>query len=54
MKIPGYQHYRTSVVTELLSLFIVKLTAQSPIVENNQQNNNTNNVVETTIKIKMK
>ena len=48
VKIPG-----TNII-ELLSDGITKFiyrkisTAQSPIVENNQQNNNTNNVVEAT------
>ena len=49
VKIPGYQHYRTSVSDGITKFIYRKIsTAQSPIVENNQQNNNTNNVVETT------
>ncbi|MCG1168665.1 LPXTG cell wall anchor domain-containing protein [Staphylococcus epidermidis] len=49
VKIPGYQHYRTS-VSDGITKFIYReiSTAQSPIVENSQQNNNTNKVVETT------
>ena len=49
MKIPGYQHYRTSVSDGITKFIYRKIsTAQSPIVENNQQDNNTNKVVETT------
>ena len=49
VKIPGYQHYRTSVSDGITKFIYRKIsTAQSPIVENNQQNNNTNNVVEAT------
>lgn len=49
VKIPGYQHYRTSVSDGITKFIYRKIsTAQSPIVENNQQNNNTNNVVEKT------
>ena len=48
-KIPGYQHYRTSVSDGITKFIYRKIsTAQSPIVENNQQDNNTNKVVETT------
>lgn len=49
VKIPGYQHYRTSVSDGITKFIYRKIsTAQSPIVENNQQDNNTNKVVETT------
>ena len=49
VKIPGYQHYRTSVSDGITKFIYRKIsTAQSPIVENSQQNNNTNKVVETT------
>lgn len=49
VKIPGYQHYRTSVSNGITKFIYRKIsTAQSPIVENNQQNNNINKVVETT------
>ena len=49
VKIPGYQHYRTSVSDGITKFIYCKIsTAQSPIVENNQQDNNTNKVVETT------
>ena len=49
VKIPGYQHYRTSVSDGITKFISRKIsTAQSPIVENNQQDNNTNKVVETT------
>ena len=49
MKIPGYQHYRTSVSDGITKFIYRKIsTAQSPMVENNQQDNNTNEVVETT------
>ena len=48
VKIPGYQHYRTSVSDGITKFIYRKIsTAQSPIVENNQQDN-TNKVVETT------
>ena len=48
VKIPGYQHYRTSVSDGITKFIYRKIsTAQSPIVENSQQNNNTNKVVET-------
>ena len=51
-----YQHYRTSVSDGITKFIYRKIsTAQSPMVENNQQDNNTNEVVETTNqKIKMK
>lgn len=49
VKIPGYQHYRTSVSDGITKFIYRKIsTAQSPMVENNQQDNNTNEVVETT------
>ena len=49
VKIPGYQHYRTSVSDGITKFIYRKIsTAQSSIVENNQQDNNTNKVVETT------
>ena len=49
VKIPGYQHYRTSVSDGITKFIYRKIsTAQSPMVENNQQDNNTNKVVETT------
>ncbi|MEW4383781.1 LPXTG cell wall anchor domain-containing protein [Staphylococcus epidermidis] len=49
VKIPGYQHYRTSVSDGITKFIYRKIsTAQSPIVENNQQDNNINKVVETT------
>lgn len=49
VKIPGYQHYRTSMSDGITKFIYRKIsTAQSPIVENNQQDNNTNKVVETT------
>ena len=49
VRIPGYQHYRTSVSDGITKFIYRKIsTAQSPIVENNQQDNNTNKVVETT------
>lgn len=49
VNIPGYQHYRTSVSDGITKFIYRKIsTAQSPIVENNQQDNNTNKVVETT------
>ncbi|WP_049372282.1 LPXTG cell wall anchor domain-containing protein [Staphylococcus epidermidis] len=49
VKIPGYQHYRTSVSDGITKFIYRKISiAQSPIVENNQQDNNTNKVVETT------
>ena len=49
VKIPGYQHYRTSVSDGITKFIYRKIsTEQSPIVENSQQNNNTNKVVETT------
>ena len=49
VKIPGYQHYRTSVSDGITKFIYRKIsTAQSPIVGNNQQDNNTNKVVETT------
>ena len=49
VKIPGYQHNRTSVSDGITKFIYRKIsTAQSPIVENNQQDNNTNKVVETT------
>ena len=48
MKIPGYQHYRTSVSDGITKFIYRKISTQSPIVENNQQDNNTNKVVETT------
>lgn len=45
VKIPGYQHYRTSVSDGITKFIYRKIsTAQSPIVENN----NINKVVETT------
>ena len=48
VKIPGYQHYRTSVSDGITKFIYRKIsTAQSPIVENSQHNN-TNKVVETT------
>ncbi|MCO6225360.1 LPXTG cell wall anchor domain-containing protein [Staphylococcus epidermidis] len=48
-KIPGYQHYRTSMSDGITKFIYRKIsTAQSSIVENNQQDNNTNKVVETT------
>ena len=49
VRIPGYQHYRTSVSDGITKFIYRKIsTAQSPMVENNQQDNNTNEVVETT------
>ena len=49
VKIPGYQHYRTSMSDGITKFIYRKIsTAQSSIVENNQQDNNTNKVVETT------
>ncbi|MCG1145910.1 cell surface protein [Staphylococcus epidermidis] len=49
VKIPGYQHYRTSVSDGITKFIYRKIsTAQSHMVENNQQDNNTNEVVETT------
>ena len=49
VKIPGYQHYRTFVSDGITKFIYRKIsTAQSPMVENNQQDNNTNEVVETT------
>ena len=49
VKIPGYQHYRTSVSDGITKFIYRKIsTGQSPMVENNQQDNNTNEVVETT------
>lgn len=49
VKIPGYQHYRISMSDGITKFIYRKIsTAQSPIVENNQQDNNTNKVVETT------
>ena len=49
VKIPGYQHYRTSVSDGITKFIYRKIsTAQSPMVENNQQDNNTNEVGETT------
>lgn len=49
VKIPGYQHYRTSMSDGITKFIYRKIsTVQSSIVENNQQDNNTNKVVETT------
>ena len=49
VKIPGYQHYRISMSDGITKFIYRKIsTAQSSIVENNQQDNNTNKVVETT------
>ncbi|WP_372880004.1 LPXTG cell wall anchor domain-containing protein [Staphylococcus epidermidis] len=49
VKILGYQHYRTSMSDGITKFIYRKIsTAQSSIVENNQQDNNTNKVVETT------
>lgn len=49
VKIPGYQHYRTSMSDGITKFIYRKIsTAQSSIVENSQQDNNTNTVVETT------
>ena len=49
VKITVYKHYRTSVSNGITKFIYRKIsTAQSPIVENNQQDNNINKVVETT------